>query len=106
MRKDLTHTVAGKQDPYTFSREHGDNAFRIESELYVAYAGHLLYDHPTDPHNTDVIRERRIEAAATVSVSRSMMAERNLTEGDPTPFPALIALRPPEDRSLARRSAS
>jgi hypothetical protein len=53
---------------YRFSRQHYENALRIDAEMLIGVARELLYqpDEGADPYDTPVIRQRRQEASRAV----------------------------------------
>jgi hypothetical protein len=106
-REDRASAPGALSGSYIFSRQHYENAFRIELEMAVGYSRHLLDRYPTDVFDAPVILERRREAAkAILDYVWALMAHKNVQEGDPDPLPALIAfndeIRP---RRLVRRLA-
>ncbi len=82
-----------RRDPassVTFTHKQRDRAYKTTVERYVAWARELLNETPCVLDN-DVIRERRVEAAAAVlDVLWSVMAEKAAMDGDPHPVPGLI----------------
>jgi hypothetical protein len=95
--------VEDESPGYLFSRQHYENALRIEMEMLVGVARELLYrsDGGADPYDTPVIRQRRQEAArAALNVLWAMMSEYNAQEGEPSLTPGLIQFSPPEQRRL------
>jgi hypothetical protein len=97
VREEVDADSASTSDSYLCSTEHLDNAYRIEAEMLVAFARQMLYqpDQGADPFNSPIIRQRRQEAAkAALDVLWALMAEKNVANGERTPQPALVALRP------------
>jgi hypothetical protein len=91
---------------YLYSRQHYENALRIDAEMLVGVARELLHqpDGGADPYDTPVIRQRRQEAArACLDVLWAEMSEYNAQMGAPSLTPGLIAFQP--DRPRLRRPA-
>jgi hypothetical protein len=103
--------VRVKREPessVTFTRHQRDVAYHAQVERYVAWARELLNDTPRII-DSPMIQERQVDAArAVLDVLWAVIAERNLTEGEPHLLPGLIAhhRHTPELRRLARSSAS
>jgi hypothetical protein len=62
--------------------------------MLISFARQMLYQHPGDPYDTPIIRQRRQEAArAALDVLWAIQAEYNVANDQPPPTPALLSLR-------------